>query len=341
MCPAVVLYRYDGSPFSEKVDHVLLLKSVPHQIVQVSSMLPRPEITDLLGLNYRRIPILAIDNDIYCDTSIIVPTLERRFNAVTGNYGTIFPRRKNGGSADTGLVQAFTRHYADTALFPLATAFVPWEKVPKAFIDDRSALRGQPINVGAIVASRGRSLSLLSAQLALIEEQLRDGREWLFDTESPSLADVSVHYIFAWLKTFRPARPLFDETKFPNALKWLTRLSQTLDKAKKEYSPQRINGTDAARSIASGPFEPYHAVGFDELEAGRLGLKSGQVVAIIPDDTPKLPPTVGKLVSLSTEEYCIEVQGAAGLFRCHFPRIGYTARPTAGSAKVSGGGSKL
>lgn len=34
-------------------------------------MLPRPEITDLLGLNYRRIPVLAIGNDVYCDTRFL------------------------------------------------------------------------------------------------------------------------------------------------------------------------------------------------------------------------------------------------------------------------------
>ncbi|EEB99074.1 hypothetical protein MPER_01308, partial [Moniliophthora perniciosa FA553] len=105
----VILYRYDGSPFSEKVDHVLLLKSVPHQTVHVSSALPRPEITNLLGIGYRRIPILAIDNDIYYST-----------------------------------------------LFPLAPAHLPWEKFPKPFIDDRSS---------GIVASRGKSMGELSAQL--------------------------------------------------------------------------------------------------------------------------------------------------------------------------------
>ncbi|KAL0577734.1 hypothetical protein V5O48_004283, partial [Marasmius crinis-equi] len=287
MPPTVILYRYDGSPFSEKVDQVLLLKSVPHQTVHVARILPRPEITDLLGLNYRRIPILAIDNDIYCDTSIIIPALERRFHPSTGHYGTIFPPKKHGGSADTGLLKAFARHYADTTLFPLATAFVPWEKVPKAFVEDRSSLRGQPINVDGIIASRGKALSLLAAQLALLEEQLKDGREWLFDTESPSLADVSVHYVYAWLKTLSAARSLFDEAKFPNALKWYSRLSQALERTRQDHQPKRINASDAARSISSSPFEPYHVVGFDELEADRLGLKAGQTIAIIPDDTRK------------------------------------------------------
>ena len=30
--------------------------------------MPRPEITDELGVNYRRIPLLAIGNDVYIDT---------------------------------------------------------------------------------------------------------------------------------------------------------------------------------------------------------------------------------------------------------------------------------
>ncbi|KAF9263444.1 hypothetical protein L218DRAFT_958996 [Marasmius fiardii PR-910] len=327
MPPAVILYRYDGSPFSEKVDHVLLLKSVPHQTVHVSRVLPRPEITELLGLNYRRIPILAIDNDIYCDTSLIIPALERRFRPSTGSYGTIFPPKKHGGSADTGLLKAFAKHYADFTLFPLAPAFIAWDKIPKSFIEDRSSLRGHPIDVEGIIASRGKNLSTLSAQLALIDEQLKDGREWLFDTELPSLADVAVHFVFNWLQSLPNARPLFNEIKYPNALEWLSRLSQTLAKAKAEYQPQRINGTDAAKSIASAPFEPYHVVGFDPLEAERLGVEAGQTVVIIADDTPKLRPTAGKLVSLNDEEYCIEVKGTSGLFRAHFPRIGYTARP--------------
>lgn len=32
----------------------------------------------------------------------------------------------------------------------------------------------------------------------LIEQQLHDSREWLFDTLSPSLADISLHFILAF-----------------------------------------------------------------------------------------------------------------------------------------------
>jgi hypothetical protein len=36
-------------------------------------VLPRPEISGELGINYRRIPILAIGNDVYCDSKSVFP----------------------------------------------------------------------------------------------------------------------------------------------------------------------------------------------------------------------------------------------------------------------------
>lgn len=46
----------------------------------------------------------------------------------------------------------------------------------------------------------------------LVEEQLRDGREWLFNTESPGLADISVHFLLAWVGKFPGVKSLFDTT---------------------------------------------------------------------------------------------------------------------------------
>ncbi|KAJ7638778.1 hypothetical protein FB45DRAFT_903796 [Roridomyces roridus] len=323
---SVVLYRYDGSPFSVKLENILLVKQIPHQRVNVSSMLPRAEITELLGVNYRRIPILAIGSDIYCDTSLIASALERRFPSAQG-YGTLFPRKKHAGDADTGLVKAFAKYWADTVLFPLAPSLLSWEKMSAAFIKDRSAFRGAPINVEALVASRGKNLSLLSTNLSLVEEQLADGREWLFDTELPSLADFAVHFVYRWVQGFRGVESLFDPATFPNSLKWLSRVTAHLGRLKlSQAAPPTISGTDAAALIAGSPFEPYAVVGFDTREAARLGLKAGDHVSVAPDDNARNFGTVGKLVALNREEFVIEVVGKAGTFRCHFPRIMFTAK---------------
>ncbi|TFK43570.1 hypothetical protein BDQ12DRAFT_731573 [Crucibulum laeve] len=327
--PSVILYRYDTSPFSHKIDNILVLKNIPHHKVDVSPVLPRPEITDFLGVTYRRIPILAIGNDVYCDTSLIVSALERRFPTSRG-YGSIFPCVKRTGRIDTGLLKAFSKYYADTTLFPPAPSLLPWDKVPAAFVKDRSALTGGPINVNALIESRGKSLTQLSSHLALLEEQLSDGREWLFDTELPGLADISVHFIFAWIRGFRGTESLFDEAQFPNALKWLTRVSAFIEKKKADQAaPTNIKANNAADIIVSAPYEAYDFVGFDVVEAERLGLKAGDQIQVAPDDTGRNYPTVGKLVALNKEEVVIEVYGSKGLVRVHFPRLAFTARAVA------------
>lgn len=102
--------------------------------------LPRPDISDRLGIGYRRIPVLAIGNDVYCDTSLMIPTIERIFSEDKG-YPTLFPVRKDGSRTDAGIIKAFAMAYTDRMLFPLAAGLLPYKKFPKAFIDDRSAVR--------------------------------------------------------------------------------------------------------------------------------------------------------------------------------------------------------
>lgn len=52
----------------------------------------------------------------------------------------------------------------------------------------------------------------------LLEEQLSDGREWLMDTETPGLADISLHFIFTFVRSFLPDSDIFDPKAFPKAL---------------------------------------------------------------------------------------------------------------------------
>jgi glutathione S-transferase len=106
----------------------------------VKFVLPRHELSGLLGISYRRIPVLAIGNDVYCDTSLIASALERRFPVSMG-FGTIFPPRKDGGKIDIGIIRAFSRYYAENALFPLAFTLLQWDRLPSSFVQDRSDVR--------------------------------------------------------------------------------------------------------------------------------------------------------------------------------------------------------
>lgn len=75
---------YSQSLFTKKIEYTLLLKGIPYNQVnvgatqgqmkfsnhkwQVPVVLPRKGISDLLGITYRRVPILTIGKDVYCDS---------------------------------------------------------------------------------------------------------------------------------------------------------------------------------------------------------------------------------------------------------------------------------
>ena len=102
-------------------------------------ILPRPDLADRLGVKYRLVPVLAIGRDVYCDSSLIAATLERRFPPSEG-YGTLFPKRKGGNRADTGIIKAFAMSYADRTLGTLGSQMLPYNKFTPEFLRDRSAV---------------------------------------------------------------------------------------------------------------------------------------------------------------------------------------------------------
>ncbi|CDO71392.1 hypothetical protein BN946_scf184908.g150 [Trametes cinnabarina] len=177
--------------------------------------------------------------------------------------------------------------------------------------------------------------SWLVSHLALLEEQLADGRKWLMDTETPSLADITVQFSWAWMQRFRSLRDLFDGAKFPASIAWISRVSEYVAQvgSQEQATLQNISGEKAADIICSSVYEDPKIVGFDAADAARLGLKEGQHVSVTPTDNGKVP-TIGKLVALNHEEVVVQTQGSAGKpVHCHFPRLNFIvkAEPTPGA----------
>jgi glutathione S-transferase len=54
---------------------------------------------------------------------------------------------------------------------------------------------------------------------AMLEEQLADDREWLFDTVSPSYADIALFAFYKWIQPFPSTKGLFDPTQFARTMK--------------------------------------------------------------------------------------------------------------------------
>ena len=77
MADEIILHHYDTSPFSEKVRVMLGVKGLSWRSVIQPVIMPKPELVPLTG-GYRRIPVLQIGADVYCDTQCIMAEIERR-----------------------------------------------------------------------------------------------------------------------------------------------------------------------------------------------------------------------------------------------------------------------
>ena len=83
----MILHHYSLSTFSEKVRVALGLKGLADRSVDIPPAPPRPRLAPLTG-GYRRVPVLQVGADIFCDTNITLPALYRayasRADAVSG-----------------------------------------------------------------------------------------------------------------------------------------------------------------------------------------------------------------------------------------------------------------
>ncbi|KAK2464914.1 hypothetical protein APHAL10511_002990 [Amanita phalloides] len=319
----VILYGYAPSPFTSKIENTLLLKGISYYKVKVPPVLPRTAISDLLGITYRRLPILAIGRDVYCDSSLITVALERQFPP-SKRYGTIFPKPKHGGHTQTGLVKTLTQQVENT-IIPLTVSLLPWDEFSESFIQDRASYYGSPVDTKSIIASRQEDLNTISSYLHLIEEQLADGREWLYYTEQAGLADISFSSIFSWAEGLAAFGGLITAQRFPNVTAWLKRFRALVDHiSHRQVAPGELTGYQAAVMITTSSYQPLDTIGFDSNDASRISVKRDDIVSIVPTDTGGLHPTTGKLVALSKTESVIEVTGYKGVLRCHFPRLNFS-----------------
>ena len=77
-------------------------------------------------------------------------------------------------------------------------------------------------------------------------------------------------------------------------------------------------------------------IGIDESDP--LGLKSGEVVEVVPTDSGVLDPQRGRLVGLGVEEVVLEVDVPSTegeVLRVHFPRRNYRITKVGGGEKAN------
>jgi glutathione S-transferase len=300
----LLLHHYDGSPFSEKIRLIFGHKRLAWRAVEQPNIMPKPALVPLTG-GYRRIPVLQVGADVYCDSQLIARVLERLHPEPT-----IFP----GGSE--GLCGAFG-FWSDRLLFMAAVPVVFGKlgaSVPKAFIEDRTRLMGGGRGFEQVMRAGPLAAEQLRAHAALLETQLADGRAFLLG-EQPSLADFSAYHPVWFLRSLPPTAAAFDE--FGRLLAWAERVKAIGHGQRGACAP------DEALRIARDA-KPGTGSKADVGEPN--GLAPGDRLAVHADDYG-FEEVEGELVGSDPREIALRRSDPqVGEVVVHFPRAGFRVR---------------
>ncbi len=308
---SIILHQYERSPFSEKIRLALRMKNLAWAAVGIPPIMPKPDVMPLTG-GYRRTPVMQIGADVFCDTSIMLLELEKRFQLPALNLP--------GHEGLARMVGAWT----DGKWFQTSVGVIfggIGDQMPKEFIEDRTKMSGRAFDVDAMKAAAPIMRDQWRSQLLWIEERLAGGRlagtgDWLVGTK-PGLVDVHAH-MNPWF--VEKNIPDFLEECFeaaPLARDWYARLKEF-----KGQAPEEISGADAVEIAhkAAPRLKPASTAG------DLRDFQPGDRVAIAPDDYGK-DWVEGDLVIANAERVIIARQDErADNLHIHFPRVGYVLR---------------
>jgi glutathione S-transferase len=294
----IILHHYDTSPFSEKVRVMLGVKGLSWRSVIQPVIMPKPELTPLTG-GYRRIPVLQIGADVYCDTQVILAELEAR---------QARPAVIKGADWAVNL-------WADRLFFQVTVAVVFGEigdHVPAEFIADREKLSGRPFDIAAMKAAAPPMKAQWRAHAAWIERGLASND--FLGGSTPSLADVAAYMNIWWLGRAAPGAAAALLDGLPKTTGWRERI-------KALGHGRRTDMTGAEALAAAKAATPASAPSVDAADPSRL--KAGAAVAVRADDYGR-DPVEGRLVSATPDRIIIARESdELGVTHVHFPRVGY------------------
>jgi glutathione S-transferase len=297
----IILHQYPVSPYSAKVRIALAIKRLAWRACTPPVVAPKPDFIPLTG-GYRRVPVMQIGADIYCDSQLIIRTLD-----------LLFPDPPLYAAGDEALAFALTpwfeRMLTETAV-PIV--FSDGRSVDPAFARDREIVMERPfVDLAAWRAAAPHAADWLRAQLDWIDAQLSDGREWLGGSE-PGLLDIFAYPNLGFLADMGVDTNLIDRS--PAVRAWARRARPLA-----ETSTAGIDAEEAIAIARAATPAPYGEVA----EGEPNGLRYGDRVVVRADDYGR-DPVAGELVSASAQHVTLRrTNQRTGEVAVHFPRYGF------------------
>lgn len=295
----IILHHYPLSLFAEKIRRILAYKKMPWRSVEQPIMMPKPDLTPLTG-GYRRIPVLQLGADVYCDTACIARRLER----LQPDPLCLPPVE----AVMAGLIEDWADHRFAFQIAPsVIVEMLP--TLPPDILIDRAEM-SPALSKDAIVNAAPHALSQALLSLDRLDRQLRD-RPFLLGDEF-SIADAACFHPVWFLKN--SARLFTAVTARPALAAWFARIEG--------FGPGSVRPMTPADALAiARDAEPTDVAG-GELTTVE-GVALGDAVTITADDYGR-EDSGGTVVRLAREEITIRRRDpASGDVAVHFPRAGY------------------
>ncbi|RPB05293.1 hypothetical protein L873DRAFT_1798295 [Choiromyces venosus 120613-1] len=316
--PTIILFHYHYSPYAHKITWYLQLRKIPYKQCLQPPIMPRPDLTSL-GIKYRRIPLLSIGNEVFCDTALIVRVLEEKF-----------PKGVLGEGA-----QGWEEWEAwSDQIFPYAAALIPSDlplMKDERFVKDREDYSGRSYKKEDVDAGRERALEKVRGFYARTEKVLSDGRDWILG-DKMTLADIEAIWPLEWLTTLSGALDSTVATDtYPKTFSWIKRFTALLP-APKSFKIPTIKGAEAKVIILDhGQVSTYSTADIGVPDNDPSGVTFGEEVEVTPIDTGKNHPQRGRVRALGKDRIIIEVTpteayvGGSSL-RVVFPKKGFQVK---------------
>ncbi len=294
----IILHEYPVSPFSEKVRRILAFKGLPWRAVEQPVIAPKPDLTPLTG-GYRRIPVMQIGADVYCDTALIVRRLEALHPAPA-----VIPPAQAGTAA---VIEDWADHRLFMHAVPPAVVDLV-EHLPDGFIEDRAAM-SPGFTLEALSGAAPHAKAQLVHDFDRLEQQLAGAAFLLGDAFS--VADAACYHV-VWFSRNSAAVAEAIAAR-PALAAWLARIEG--------FGPGKVEPMSGADALAvARDAEPADTGGDSVADAG---YGPGDKVTIVADDygTETTTGTVARV--LANEITVLREDAAVGRVAVHYPRAGY------------------
>ncbi|MCC1497228.1 glutathione S-transferase family protein [Alcanivorax sp. 1008] len=293
----LILHHYAMSPFAEKIRAMLGYADLSWLSVAVPEMPPRKALQPLAG-KYRKIPVMQIGADVFCDT-----------RAISSEIARLCGKPELALENCSEEVQSFVRH-TDLQVFLACVLSAPGGTLLRKLWKGSSLL-----NVARFLRDRinmGRTASVKAAgpkrAKVIVREQLEDmeGRlaeqPFLFG-DKPCIADFSAYHGMWFIRDLGESRFI---DRYSKVSEWMNRM--------RGFGHGDVTVISADQALDAALAVQPRALAGDA---------DGALITIAPDDYGQTA-VQGKLVAETDQGWVIARENSrVGRVHVHFPKQGY------------------